>query len=321
MDPSNIRGGLVLALALLATFGSGRALAQAVPPAAGRQDNPGGSPPGPSPTGAPGAAPTAPPADSAPAPGPPPPPLPPPPDANGPEAPVVLSGPPGAYSGPPSSAPGPSGAVVTATTPPAPPPPLPPCENSGKPSPCVQPDDAYRHDGFYLRLGGGIGYGALFGSGPSGDASISGLSAGTLLAIGGNIGEGLVLAGAFQGAQIRNTFEGSPAPQKNASASTGQLGVLLDWFPDPTGGWHVGAVAGIGFAMIADAEIKDASGLGVGGAVFGGHDFWIGPQWSAGLFVAVGGSTSTELMDRKGDKSGYTLAGWSGTLGYSFMLH
>jgi hypothetical protein len=233
---------------------------------------------------------------------------------------VVLSGPPGAYSGPPTGAPAPSGPVAVPATPP-PAPPLPACESSGKPSPCVQPADAYRHDGFYLRVGGGPGYGALFGSGPSGDASISGFSAGTLLAIGGNIGEGLVLAGAFQGAQVRNTFEGSPAPQKNASASTGQLGVLLDWFPDPTGGGHVGALAGLGFATITDAEIKDASGLGFGGAVFGGYDFWIGPQWSAGLFVAVGGSTSAELMDRKGDKSGYTLAGWSGTFGYSFTLH
>jgi hypothetical protein len=185
----------------------------------------------------------------------------------------------------------------------------------------VQPADAYRHDGFYLRAGTGLGYGALLGSGPAGDASISGFSLTTLVAIGGNVADGLVVAGAFHGGQVRDTFEGSPPPQRKATAATGQFGVLLDWFPDPTGGWHVGALAGLGFATITDAEIKDASGAGFGGAVFGGYDFWIGPQWSAGLFVVVGGSPSTELMDRSGDKSGYTLGGWSAALGYSFTLH
>jgi hypothetical protein len=80
-------------------------------------------------------------------------------------------------------------------------------------------------------------------------------------------------------------------------------------------------MVGLGLLGFTDAEIKDASGVGLGGAIFGGYDFWIGPQWSAGLFAVASGSTSAQLMDRQGDKSGYTLAGWSAGLGYSFTLH
>jgi hypothetical protein len=61
--------------------------------------------------------------------------------------------------------------------------------------------------------------------------------------------------------------------------------------------------------------------LGFGGALFGGYDFWIGPQWSLGLFAFGSGAPSVELVQRSGDKVGYTLGGWSVGLGSSFTLH
>lgn len=144
---------------------------------------------------------------------------------------------------------------------------------------------------------------------------------GALLAIGGNVGEGLVVAGAIQTATTRQTFEGSPPPSREASATVGQLGVLVDWFPDATGGWHVGGLAGLGTVQITDADVPTSSGASFGGALFGGYDFWIGPQWSLGIFGAGSGTTSAELRQRDGDKVGYTLSGWSASLGTSFTLH
>jgi hypothetical protein len=109
----------------------------------------------------------------------------------------------------------------------------------------------------------------------------------------------------------------------------GQLGVLVDWFPDPTGGWHVGGLAGIGLIGISDAAVKDsgapvvedAGAFSFGGGLLGGYDFWIGPQWSGGLYVLASGVTSSELADRQGDKAGYTLGAWSLALQYSFLHH
>jgi hypothetical protein len=196
----------------------------------------------------------------------------------------------------------------------------------------VQPPDAYVHDGFYLRLGAGPGYGALAGSGPAGDASIAGFNpfGGSLVAIGGNIAPGLVLAGAVNSVLVRQTFKGvPPEPEQKATAALAHLGVLVDWFPDPTGGWHVGALAGIAALQVSDTGLrdlsdplrKDSGGLGFGGALLGGYDFWIGPQWSAGLFAVGSATTPIQLADQGGDKTGYSLAGWSLGLQYAFTYH
>ena len=163
---------------------------------------------------------------------------------------------------------------------------------------------------------------AFTGHGPSGSASVAGLNSDTLLAIGGNVGEGLVVAGAVHAAQTRNTFEGSPStPDRKATALSGQLGVLVDWFPDPTGGWHAGGLVGLGVVGISDADIADSSGVGLGAALFGGYDFWIGPQWSLGVGAIASTIGTTTLVDAHGDKSGYDFSIWSVALASTFTLH
>jgi hypothetical protein len=59
------------------------------------------------------------------------------------------------------------------------------------------------------------------------------------------------------------------------------LGPFVDWFFDETGGFHAGAVLGIGSVGLPD-EDDDASS-GVGGAIFAGYDFWVADQWSVGV--------------------------------------
>lgn len=218
------------------------------------------------------------------------------------------------YSGPAApQGPGPAPAPL--------PPRLPLCESNATPSPCVVPSDAYRHDGFYFRFGGGLEFLDLFGDGPYGSARVSGSSLGALLALGGNVADGLVVAGAIHTSQTRSTFNGSSKPVHDATAAGTQLGVLVDWYPKPTDGWHVGAMAGLGVVGIAEADIADASGLGFGGVLLGGYEWWIGQQWSLGLFAIVSATTPASLRTRSGDDVGYKFSSFSAGLGYGFTLH
>jgi hypothetical protein len=239
--------------------------------------------------------------------------------------PVVFTGPP-AQSGPP---------------PQYPPPPVyyqPPqqaqqtqfgwCTDRGEPSPCVQPHDAYRHDGFYLRLSGGPSYLAFSGSGPIGDASVHDAAGSSLLAIGGTVAPGLALAGAFQFASVRNDFKGVEDPttgrayrDAKATVSFGTIGVLADWFPDPTKGWHLGGMIGLTGLSVVDADIPDARGNAVSGTIFGGYDWWIGPQWSLGLMAVLSGTSSATMEDDDGNDLGYKFNALSAGLSYALTLH
>lgn len=200
---------------------------------------------------------------------------------------------------------------------------LPECAESATPSPCVQPRDAFRHDGLYLRISGGIGYAAFSGSGPTGDASIHHFNVlgGSLLAIGGTPGEGLVVAGAFRGVTTRGRFHGGPQPEHDATANNGQLGVLVDWFPKPTQGWHVGGLLAVGVVTITDADVRDSKGAGFGASLFGGYDFWIGAQWSLGLQAVFSATSSATMTDDNNDKTGYKFSALSAGLEYTFTLH
>jgi hypothetical protein len=200
---------------------------------------------------------------------------------------------------------------------------LPVCAQSATPSPCVQPPNAYRHDGFYFRVSSGFGYAAFSGSGPSGDASVHQFGApyGGQFALGGTPGEGLVVAGVLRAVVARGQFHGGPKPERNATAANGQLGVLVDWFPKPTGGWHVGALAALGGITISDSDIRDSRGLGFGGSLFGGYDFWIGAEWSIGLQAVFSATSSATMKNNDNEDTGYKLNALSAGLEYTFTLH
>ena len=156
-----------------------------------------------------------------------------------------------------------------------------------------------------------------------GDASVHHFSpgAGTHIAIGGTPGEGLAVAGVIRAVAVRGKFHGGPQPEHDATATNGQLGVLVDWFPQPTGGWHVGAIAGLGVVTLSDSDIRTSSGLGFGGSLFGGYDFWIGAQWSLGLQAVFSATSSATLKDSDQDDTGYKFNALSAGLEYTFTLH
>lgn len=166
----------------------------------------------------------------------------------------------------------------------------------------VRSDDGTwrHHDGFYLRLGIGIGFGRVNSTGEFGergsdalvdfDAQYSGIGAAYELLIGGTPGSGVVVGGGFVGQDISDPkVESGFVGLSNASSasSDGSLGLLLlgpfiDWFPAPKGGFHVGAMLGIATIGLSSSQTDDDLSDGFGGSLWTGYDFWIGEQWSLG---------------------------------------
>ena len=148
------------------------------------------------------------------------------------------------------------------------------------------------HDGFYLRMGIGFGSGTVKSkgtlvTGQTLDVKYTGTGASYELMLGGTIAKGFVLGGGFVGQDISDpkvTIGGGTALNGSyvASGSLGVvvLGPMFDWFFDPHGGGHVGAMIGAGAIGLSDENGKSSSGTGA--SLWGGYDFWVGQQWSLG---------------------------------------
>jgi hypothetical protein len=223
--------------------------------------------------------------------------------------------------GPPPSAPPPL-VQVPPPPPPYPPPPYRP-PRAAIVHACNTPEGVYCHDGFYMRLSLGLAYTSVWGRGPLGNASISGAGFGLSASFGGTIARGLVLGGGLRIDDGVGRFTGGPpeAPG-NATASVGQiLGVFVDWFPAPTDGWHVGSQLGLGVTTVTDSSLKETSALAFAGSIFGGYDWWIGPQWSLGLLMSLSTASSEALTDGGGNQTGYVLAPLALAIEGSILWH
>jgi hypothetical protein len=225
----------------------------------------------------------------------------------------------------PTAAPAPTPALTPAPAPASPPPP------SSEPSisPGASTSEATpHHDGLYVRVASGIGFMSLWGDGPAGSASISGLQSVAILAVGGSPVRGFAIAGAFWGGVVNsNTFNGGPfdgatlttkpmsgavphsiPASTNATGSLGGLGVLVDWYPSPAGGWHAGASVGLGLVGVTTlADNASMGGVGFGASLFGGYDWWIGRNWSLGLMLVAAGANRASLTDTNRNDTGYRL--------------
>jgi len=188
--------------------------------------------------------------------------------------------------------------------------------------------------GFYLRFASGIGDVNVAGNGPKGDASLSGLGSNSLIAIGGSIVRGLVLAGTIQASTVSSTFNGGPfvgenvtsngrslAASSKSDASASLVGILVDWYPDASDGWHVGLSAGLGATSIKNhADDSTMSGTSGAGSFFGGYDWSIGPAWSIGLALVGSGVTSASLKGSSDQSdTGYHMKSYSVGVSGSFL--
>lgn len=161
---------------------------------------------------------------------------------------------------------------------------------------------SYRlHDGFYAR--GSVGFGSLGATFDDEDDSGrdlegSGFSLGLDLMIGGSPSPGLAIGGALlaQGA-FSAEFERGPDTE-NRDLSVVLLGPFIDGFPIATKGWHFGGMLGLAAVNVEDSSRDGVSEtVGLGGAAWFGHDFWVADEWSVGPMLRLNGTLTQNEDD------------------------
>ena len=230
---------------------------------------------------------------------------------------------------PPPEPPGAPPAMVDATS-------APPSVTLATPAPApyqpmthVEPyggEGAYEHDGFYLRVTTGFGLLGLGGTGPTGaNASLGGGATVGRLLIGGTPARGFVVGGMIEGVNASSVDFGAASaglPTHGWSGAMGTLGAFVDWFPSPHHGWHLGGQLGLtGVAVANDAAQTSWAGGALSSAVFGGYDFWLGPQWSLGLEGVVGVASRAKMQDGHGDDVGYRFGAADFGLEATLLYH
>lgn len=183
------------------------------------------------------------------------------------------------------------------------------------------------HEGFYLRaaIGGGgmsaatttdldsVELGRTYGGGVA-----------TNLAIGGAVARGVVVAGDYT-----SQFAFRPRQRVNGVVTTADtdltlhtLGVMVDWFPAPSGGFHVS-----GSLAFAALEVSDQGGVSrdteFGGSLsLGvGYDFWIARKWSLGALLRLtGASVRTDNGTNTSSVTGVTTVGTRDEVGAASLM-
>jgi hypothetical protein len=156
------------------------------------------------------------------------------------------------------------------------------------------------HDGFYLRLNGGIGFvGATFadGSDDAGDVSLRGSDMALDLLVGGSPSPGVALGGGlFANLLLAAHVEQDGSELRDRDVGILVIGPFIDGFPNPKKGWHLGGSLGLGIANMAEmGPSGDTSRTGGFGALaWGGYDAWIGDDWCVGGLMRLGLTRTTE---------------------------
>lgn len=145
------------------------------------------------------------------------------------------------------------------------------------------------HDGFYLRLSIGPGYGAFRGEIGAEDSEFksSGFALSGNVMIGGTPAPGLVVGGAIEEQTLpRPKYEARGFVEGRSASLLGLVYGFVDYFPNPHRGLHLGGGAGL-----ASYAYEESSGhtvnvpilVGFGAVAWVGYDAWVGKQWSLGV--------------------------------------
>jgi len=187
-------------------------------------------------------------------------------------------------------------------------------QNEVVPPAAASTASARNHDGFYLRLGLGIGY--MAASRRYQDLrlvtkqyetveftiELSGLAQVGAFMLGGTPAKGLVVGGGVWGTSVPSPKLSGEVPEDaevlsvnidTDMLSISLIGPFVAWYPDPRRGLHGELGFGYSFATSGDeasAEVVslsswDAGGWGFVGGV--GYDFWVGSEWSFGVLARV----------------------------------
>jgi hypothetical protein len=197
--------------------------------------------------------------------------------------------------------------------------------------PPAQPRAGYHvHDGFYLRLGVGLGGGSASISTDRDRApnfELGGVGLAANLWLGGTPWRGIAIGGlaSLQGMNEGDTVVEGDETDEGMNGGVLMLAPFIDAFPDPQRGLHFGGALGLAF-MSAKAKSKDleqqfrvedyeGGGLGLSGWI--GYMGWVGQEWSlGGLLQLTGFVTAKEEDGLKRQGSGGTV-----NLSFSALYH
>jgi hypothetical protein len=149
----------------------------------------------------------------------------------------------------------------------------------------------HKHDRFYLNyaLGGGYTTGRVEATPEPADAGVSRVTGGAVashLLIGGTPAPGLVVGGGTVGTVLpKASLKRDGEKMFSEVLNLGSLGVFVTYYPNPRQGLHFMGhlgVAGMDYDRDDVDNPKSAIGYSATGGI--GYDWWIGEQWSLGLF-------------------------------------
>jgi hypothetical protein len=160
------------------------------------------------------------------------------------------------------------------------------------------PADEHFHDGFYLRLGVGLGYSRMSlrdaGDDSVESSTLAGLAIPLELAMGGTPAPGLVIGIGSYGAGIPSpkAQNGDQALVTENSQVFATIGPFIDYYFLPDRGFH--AQAAFGYAVAPFTFRDDREGYETKGepkgwaAMLGvGWESWVGEQWGIGALARV----------------------------------
>lgn len=166
----------------------------------------------------------------------------------------------------------------------------------------------HTHDGFYLRMSLGAGWGQVKSEGSEFEVTSKGGGWLMDLLLGGTVANMVTIGGGFLIHEISNPEVEANTNEFGVVSGDGDpiaivnFGPFVDIFFDPKGGGHVGTMFG-GASIGLEGDGEDAVSSGWGWAIFGGYDHWVSDNWAIGVnarYMYVKGKRELDNFDDSG---------------------
>jgi hypothetical protein len=187
-------------------------------------------------------------------------------------------------------------------------------------TPTKEDKTIHAHDGFYLRLGLGLGGFTdnmsahdEAANGETDTGTITGIASASEVMIGGTlsphwiIGGGIWTSTTFVSDYVNTNNDGIPTDLRKPDNFT-LVGPFLDWYfserldLEPPGGFH--AQAGLGFAVLNGFKLEQVRhddrrvAIGAGIMLGAGYEWWVSEQWGLGVLARLTAAGMIEEDDR-----------------------
>lgn len=152
-----------------------------------------------------------------------------------------------------------------------------------------------------------------------GELRVLGVGFATGLLIGGTPVDGLTIGGGvFYQIVIEPDVEvraGRRTLIRGTAVESGMdyliLGPFIDWYPNPSKGFHLGGMPGVSTVGLEDDEENPSSGFGI--AAWVGYQWWVAREWSIGPMLRFSASRTRRELSLFDERTDWV----DSTLGYA----